>query len=163
MSTTRFNRNKFKELILYVSEKCEPDPSFGNTKLAKVLYYCDFIAYVELGKPITGASYQRLPYGPAPKSLLPVRKEMEQQGEVFLREASRYGYRQIRPIARRRADLREFTGEEIALVDAVIDTLWELDASQVSRLSHKDLGWQLAEEGETIPYETAFIESIEAA
>jgi hypothetical protein len=163
MSSTRFNRDKFKELVLYVSGKCESDPSFGATKLAKILYYCDFIAYVELGKPITGAKYQRLAHGPVPNSLLPVRKEMEEEKELFLRETSRYGYRQVRPIALRRADLKEFTGEEIALVDAVIDALWELDAREVSELSHKDLGWQLAKEGEHIPYETAFIESIEAA
>jgi len=160
MSTIRLNRKKLRELILYVSEVCEADPAFGATKLAKILYYCDFIAYVELGVPITGDKYQRLPYGPAPKALLPTRKQMEEQQELILRQVVRFGYTQTRPTALRRPDLSQFSGQEIALVDSVIGSLWELDATAVSRLSHRDIGWQLAEEGENIPYETAFIESI---
>jgi hypothetical protein len=51
MADFRFDKEKFKELVLYLAEKCETDPSFGVTKLNKLLYYCDFVAYSELGKP----------------------------------------------------------------------------------------------------------------
>jgi hypothetical protein len=57
--------------------------------------------------------------------------------------------------------LAEFSGSEIALVDQLIAELWDLGALEVSDLSHNFVGWQLANEREEIPYETAFVESIE--
>lgn len=51
MSDKRFKREKFKELVLYLVEKSETDSSFGVSKLGRLLYYCDFAAYVELGHP----------------------------------------------------------------------------------------------------------------
>ena len=50
-----FNAEKFRELLVYVSKKCEDDPTFGAVKLNKILYYADFAAYRQGGKPITGA------------------------------------------------------------------------------------------------------------
>ena len=163
MEEQPFDKQKFKELVLYITEKCETDPSFGVTKLNKLLYYCDFMAYVELGKAVTGAGYQRREFGPAPKVLLPLRSEMASEGSLYIREVSKYGYQQKRPMALRSADLAAFSGEEIALIDTIIDACWDMDASQISEMSHRDIGWQLAQDGETIPYETAFIVSIEAA
>ena len=76
----RVNQDKFRELVLYLSEKSRDDRKFGATKLNKLLYFCDFLSYVELGHPVTGAGYFRLGKGPAPKCLRPARREMEQDG-----------------------------------------------------------------------------------
>ena len=44
------------ELILYVAEKCQDDPKFGATKLNKILWWADFLAYAQHGTPITQLS-----------------------------------------------------------------------------------------------------------
>src|SRR3990170_6654722 len=79
-----FQRDKFKELVLYLSERSETDPNFGETKLNKLLYYIDFLAYRELGQPVTGARYQKLKWGPAATALLPIQQEMEAKGELVI-------------------------------------------------------------------------------
>ncbi len=43
------NEKKFAELILYVSQKSTFDSTFGSTKLNKILYFSDFLAYGKLG------------------------------------------------------------------------------------------------------------------
>jgi len=48
------NQDKFRELVLYLSEKSQDDKKFGATKLNKILYFCDFGSYVKLGQPVTG-------------------------------------------------------------------------------------------------------------
>lgn len=88
---------------------------------------------------------------------------MQAEGSLFVRQASKYGYQKKRPLALRSADLTSFTGEEVALIDRNLDKLWELDAAQISALMHGDVGWRLAKQGETIPYDTAFVVSIGAA
>nr|MBC8452856.1 DUF4065 domain-containing protein [Chloroflexota bacterium] len=62
----RFSGRKFRELLLYVSERSKEDPRYGATKLNKILYYADFGAFRILGAPITGARYRRLHEVPVP-------------------------------------------------------------------------------------------------
>lgn len=150
--------SRFKELILYICQKCATDPKFGATKLNKILYFSDFLAYAELGEPITGFEYQRLPNGPAPRRLVEVRGEMKAKHEIGLQVVPLKGGRtQHRVVNLREPDLCVFRAEQIALVDRVIDELWDLDAEAVSELSHRMMGWKLADVNEIIPYETVFI------
>lgn len=50
-----------------------------------------------------------------------------------------------------------FSAKQIALVDAVIEALANVDASTVSTWSHMMVGWKVADLNETIPYETVFL------
>lgn len=153
----KFHARKFRELLLYLAERSADDPLYGATKLNKLLFYCDFLAYGQLGRSLTGARYQKLPHGPAPRQLVPVQRELEQEGAVLVQERQFFNQIQKRPIALRAADLTLFSGEEIALVDMLLQVLHRYNASEVSALSHLESGWQLADDGEDIPYETVFL------
>ena len=148
---------KLAEMILFVSERSEGDPRFGATKLNKLLFYADFSAYLLLGKSITGQAYQRLPQGPAPRRLLPVRKALVRGGELAIRRVEYFNRRQDRTFALRSARLSHFSADEVALVTAVIEQNWDKNASEISYLSHQFHGWEDAEELETIPYEVALL------
>lgn len=152
------DRQKFKELILYISERSATDPNYGATKLNKLLFLSDFWAYAELGSPITGVEYMRLPNGPAPRPLLPIRKEMEKNGELAIQEvALNPEMARKRPVNLRTAKLELFTAAEISLVDRVIQWCSRSNATNVSNYTHTWHGWIAAEDQETIPYETVFV------
>jgi hypothetical protein len=152
------DERKFKELLLYVSQKCATDPSFGATKLNKIMFYADFFAYANLGKPITNFEYQKLQYGPAPRRLLPIQQQMVADKELAIQEVHLLsGNIQRRTVNLREPNLTIFTGDEIALVDQVIQALESVKAEAVSELSHRMIGWKVAEDGETIPYSTVFL------
>jgi hypothetical protein len=152
------NTQKFKELILYISEKCATDPSFGATKLNKILFLADFWFYGQSGEPITGVEYMRLPKGPAPRPLLPIRKEMVEDGELAIQETALTSeMSQKRPVNLRSADLNVFTAPEIEIVDRVIGICSRATATAMSGYTHSWHGWIAARDKETIPYETVFI------
>jgi Protein of unknown function (DUF4065) len=152
------SEDKLAELILYVSKKCAEDPCFGATKLNKILYFSDFLHYGNNGVPITGVEYQKLPYGPAPRRLVPVRDKLVEQGDLGIQPIElRSGSIQKKPVNLREPDLRAFTGIEIATVDMVIQSLADQNTETVSELSHRMVGWQVVNENETIPYNTVFI------
>jgi len=161
MQTFALDEAKFKELVLYIVTRGADDPAMGATKLNKVLYYSDFLAYAEFGRPITGATYQRLQNGPAPRQLLPIRDQLVETGDAVLVSVPAPKGPQDRLYARRSPDLSLFTATEISLVDAVMERLRYYDASHVSALSHREIGWRLTAPGETIPYSTVFISSDE--
>lgn len=148
---------KFRELILYLARESEGDDYFGAIKLNKLLFNVDFEAYRRFGKSITDQEYQALPLGPAPRAVVPILKDMVEQGDLFIREEPCYGYVQKRPLALREPDLRVFSQEEIALIAHALLRFRYMSASQISDLSHEFLGWSLAEEGETIPYAVALL------
>ena len=149
---------KFKELILYIAQESEFDPNFGATKLNKILFFCDFLAYRAHGRSISGQRYFKLPYGPAPRALKPALNELVAEEACIEIERGHFGHPQKRIIVRREANLEAFfTATEVALVASVIRALWDNSAQEVSELSHHFIGWQVAELHEDIPFETIFM------
>jgi hypothetical protein len=148
---------KFKELIVYIAQQTEFDPKCGATKLNKILFFCDFLAYRELGKAITGKVYQKLENGPAPKALVPVRNELAENGDIEYYK-SVYHHDQNRIRAKRSPNLDIFSGSEVALIDRVIKKLEEDDGVTVSRKSHKFVPcWEEFELNEKIPYGVSLV------
>lgn len=151
------NDAKLAELILYVSDRCADDPRFGATKLNKILFYADFIAYGKLGKPITGQAYQKLKFGPAPRRLMPVRDGLIAASELAIQSKDHFGKGQKRTVALREANLSQFSGDEIAIVEDMIKAFWDANATEASEASHRTCAWKYADEGEDIPYESVFL------
>lgn len=154
-----YNKDKFRELILYVVKHSEKDPRLGAVKLNKLLFFADRQAYGQLGHAITGARYHKIQHGPAAAALVPVRDEMIDSGELELRKEKLGGkYQpQVRFIAHRDADLAAFSDDERTVVDEVITKYKDLNGTQISEESYKELGVLLAQENEDIPYGTVYL------
>ena len=153
MSTWPFEREKFKELILFVAWRCADDADFGDTFLNKVLFFSDALAVQSFGEPITGARYQKLPFGPAPRALIPVRAELENEGLVTVE------YVGDRRVTRASRDARPvFTTQQTEIVEKVIEAFRGMWAIHVSDASHAlSPGWNLVEMREDIPLESQLI------
>ena len=145
-----------RELILYISHKCATDPTFGATKLNKILFYSDFFSFFRFGEPIAGLEYQKLPNGPAPKQLVPVREAMKRDGDLAVQKTAFFEREQHRCVPLRDPDLGEFKGRDIALIDELIQRLWGKTAKEVSELSHRR-AWRIAKDRESIHYQAIFL------
>lgn len=156
--TVTYDEAKFTELLLYAARLLEDDHAGGATKLNKLLFFAEFAHVRRTGEPITGAEYQKLERGPAPRRLLPVRDALVQRGEAELvEEVTAFGYVQDRFRPLREPRLEVFSDEEIDTIEKVAGQLRGLTAAQVSALSHEELGWQMVDDGETIPYSSAYL------
>lgn len=158
-----FNEQKLKELILYIATQCKDDVFFGATKVNKLLFFADFLAYERLGRPITGAEYMAIEHGPAPRRLMPLREEMLEDGEIVI-EQRPY---QMRIVAAREPDLGHFSREELTIVNYVIRVLRDIDADEVSDLTHQLPAWREARaesmargENSTITYGAAPVSAV---
>lgn len=150
---------KLRELMLYIANRSIDDPWMGATKLNKVLFRCDFGAYLTLGESITGHPYFRLPQGPAPRYLLPVRDSLIKEGAVDLRAEDlgpdRKPLERLVPL--REANTSVFTKEQLAFIDGVIEGAWMDTGTDMANETHLMVGWRVAAHKEVIPYETALI------
>jgi hypothetical protein len=150
--------SRFRELILYLARLSETDPKCGRTKLNKLLFYADFTAYRTLGKAISDQPYQKLENGPAPKRFLPVVRALEEEKACAWVDQDYYGKPLKKLIPLREPDLSVFRPEEVELIRSTVEDLRDLNATEVSDLSHRFLGWQAAELYEEIPYNTVFVD-----
>jgi hypothetical protein len=157
LKSVEYDEHRFAEIVLYVAKKIESDPTGGATKLNKILFFADFAFQRAHGHPITGAEYQRLKNGPAPRRLKPVREALINAGAAVFRKDDYFSYPLDRLVAKREPAPDLLSEEEQGTLDGVISSLWARTATEVSELSHKEMAWQLVDDGQTIPYEYAYV------
>lgn len=148
--------NKFKNVLLYILEKCAGKPNVGETVLYKLLYFSDFNHYEMYEEHLTGAMYRKLPYGPVPQKLDSIILQMIDKGQLQRVKSEYKGYAQTRYLPLVKADLRSLRASEKEIIDKVIEQMSDWSATSISAYSHKDLPWVVTEEGKEINYELAF-------
>ena len=165
----KFDKEKFKQLILYILQKCGSRPNVGETVLYKLLYFCDFDYFETFEKPLTGMKYKKMQFGPIPEQTLfnPVIGEMRECGMVervtrpYVNDTI-----QTRYLNFTEADLSVFgkdIDKMIRIADSVIERLSGMSARQIEDHSHRDYPWQAHEFDEEIDYGNVFFRSGEFA
>jgi uncharacterized phage-associated protein len=156
IQTIQADDDKLRELIIYICLKSINDETFSSVKLNKLLYYSNFGAFRLLGKPITGQEYHAIQFGPAPRRIVPIIREMEARKVLITVEQMYFTKAQKRHVPCVPANLDTFSGAEIALVDAVIDEHRHENASEISDTSH-GIAWSIVGFKGIIPYQFAYI------
>ncbi|OQX81291.1 MAG: hypothetical protein B6D64_02090 [Bacteroidetes bacterium 4484_276] len=156
ISVPTLNINKFKNVLLYILERCAGKPNVGETVLYKLLYFSDFNYYELYEEHLTGAEYRKLPYGPVPQNLNTIINQMIGNGKLQRVKTEYHGYPQTRFLPLEKADLTEMKASEKEVIDRVIEQMSDWSATAISEYSHKDLPWEVTDEGKDISYELAF-------
>ena len=148
--------NKFKNVLLYILERCAGKPNVGETVLYKLLYFSDFNYYELYEEHLTGAKYRKLPYGPVPQKLDIIIGQMIEKGQLQRIKTEYHGYPQNRYLPLEKADLTELKASEKEIIDRVIEQMSDWSAAMLSNYSHGDKPWKASKDGEEINYELVF-------
>lgn len=148
--------NKFKNVLLYILERCAGKPNVGETVLYKLLYFSDFNYYELYEEHLTGAKYRKLPYGPVPQKFDTIIGQMIEKGQLQRVKSEYHGYPQTRYLPLEKADLTELLASEKEVIDRVIEQMSDWSAAMLSSYSHGDKPWKASRDGEYINYELAF-------
>ena len=149
------NLEKFKEVLLYILSKVGAKPNMGETVLYKLLYFIDFNFYEKHEEQLIGATYIKNHYGPTPVEFRKIIKEME--GKDIKKIKDKYfKYPRTKYLPLREPDLNKLKGNEIKVIDEVLEKLSDMNAKEISEYSHNDVPWLVCEDGEIIDYESVF-------
>jgi len=158
-------KEKFKTVLAYVLKKVGGKPNIGMTALYKLLYFIDFDYYEKFEEQLTGATYIKNYYGPTPAMFAKVTKEMQDKNELEIVSTKFYKKDQkkyfINP--NYEPDLNVLSAKEIKHIDEELDKLSDLNATELTDLSHKDVPWITAEEGKPLDYESVFYRADETS
>ena len=152
----QLDRAKLKAAILHTCRAVTPD-QLGAVKLHKVLYFLDMMHYAQTGSAVTGATYRKRPYGPTCVPLLPILREMAQDGLIEIKTVEFYGRWKTEYHAFQEEEAGLLNESELAVLDEVIDFVCEKNtAKSISDFSHQ-LPWEMVDFGAEIPYESALL------
>jgi uncharacterized phage-associated protein len=154
-----FNGTKFEELIVYIAKRLGPEAALGRVKLAKLLMRSDFGAFERLGRPITGATYEKWEHGHLPRELLLAQRDLETGERIATETVDFFGKKLNQITALSDPDMSGFNEDELAIIEGAIHQYGHESAAYLSELSHHEVGWRLAEWKEAIPYTTVFLGS----
>jgi transcriptional regulator with XRE-family HTH domain len=148
--------SKFKNVLLYLLERCAGKPNVGETVLYKLLYFSDFNYYEMYEEHLTGANYRKLAYGPVPQKFDTIINQMIEKGQLHRVKTEYHGYTQTRYLPLEKADLTQLKASEKEIIDRVIEQMSDWTATMISDYSHNDLPYEVTDEGAPISYELAF-------
>jgi len=146
----------FKNVLLYILERCAGKPNVGETVLYKLLYFSDFNYYELYEEHLSGARYRKLPYGPVPLSFEKIVNSMIEKGEIKKIKTEYFNKLQTRYLPLQKADLTKLLASQKEVIDKVIEQMSDWSAASISHYSHNDMPWKASKEGEIISYELAF-------
>lgn len=153
----------FKEVLLYILNKVGGKPNVGQTVLYKLLYFIDFDFYEKFEEQLIGAKYIRNHHGPTPVEFKKIISQMIEDNDIEEVKSEFFSYSQTKYLPRKKADLSIISGSEKEHIDAELDRLSDLTATELSDLSHKDVPWITALQGEILDYEAVFYRTSETS
>lgn len=155
------NTKKYHELIKYICARVQAGSKLSKTKLYKIMFFCDFTAYRELGNCISGDLYIKYPHGPVPTHGEKELKTMIKADQIAVSHTLYRGKKGQQYVTTQDVDLSVFSQYEVSLIDAILEQFKDESAGKLSDLSHEFIGWQVVEIGKNIPYGTALLQDEE--
>ena len=127
--------DRVKNVLLYVLMKCG---DVFYTKMNKLLFYADFVAYRQLGISITGLSYKAIEFGPVPERWDRIYSSFE---EISI-EPRIIGDREGTILTTSvKPDTSLFTESELHILDEICSSLACYTSTELSELSHQEPAW----------------------
>lgn len=158
------NVNKVRFIASYLADNVE---ELYVTKLMKLFYYVDFLAYLERGASVTGDTYYKLPYGPVPTFIKSevnniINEDPEDPTNSLLK-----GYIKAKAVKTKnyKGYIIESTGKkpspkniseaEFELLNKIVDKYKNTSARALSDQTHKEAPYKLSSENGVIDYSLA--------
>ncbi len=140
-----------KHVLLYIIGRCG---EVFCTKMNKLLFYSDFVAYRRYGMAITGLTYKALEYGPVPERWDRIYSMFD---EVVL-EPRLSGVKEgVVLFSEKVLDAGVLTANEQNVLDEVCSRFADMSSTDMSRISHCEDAWlECHKDHGRISYDYAF-------
>jgi putative transcriptional regulator len=158
VDSQKFSEKSFKRfhnLILQcIKYGADEDGKITKTKLAKLVYLCDFANYYQFLKPISGFEYRKLAQGPVAIEFFDILDEdesirVEEKGKAIMVSLAE------------KPDDTILGAEEQKLVQAVCKKWKKANTQEIVDFTHRQIPWAMCKVRDVVPYELINMESPE--
>ena len=146
---------KFHNLILQcIKYGADEDGKITKTKLAKLVYLCDFASYYKFLNPISGFEYRRLDQGPVAIEFFDI---IDSNESICVEKKDKA----MMVSLIEQPDDKVLNAEEHKLVQAICKKWKKVNTQEIVDFTHHQIPWAMCKERDVIPYELINMESPE--
>jgi transcriptional regulator with XRE-family HTH domain len=146
---------RFHNLILQcIKYGADDDGKITKTKLAKLVYLCDFASYYKFLKPISGFEYKRLAQGPVAIEFFDIIDNNESISVEKKDKAMMISLVE-------QPDNTILDKKEMDILKEVCKKWKKANTQEVVDFTHRQIPWSMCKNGEAIPYELINMEAPE--
>ena len=145
-SFTKQAFQKFQNLVLQcIKYGADEDGKITKTKLAKLVYLCDFASYYKFLKPISGFEYRKLAQGPVAIQFFDIIDGdesiyVENKGKAMMISLNEQPEKGI------------LDKDEEEIVKSVCSKWKGKKTTEIVDFTHEQIPWKVCRDGEVIPY-----------
>lgn len=148
--------DKYKSAVHYIIDGCENPLTLGSVKLNKILFYSDGEIFLKEKKSITSDIYIKRQFGPVPKNIINILKELENEGKIAISKKKYDSYNHTVFFSLADVDLTCLNAQEVDVLNAYRETICnDYTAKKISEKTHNEI-WEMADIGEEIPLYTIY-------
>lgn len=137
---------RFHNLVLQcIKYGADEDGRITKTKLAKLVYLCDFANYYKYLKPISGFEYRKLAQGPVAIEFFDI-IDGDESISVEKREKAMMVSLAEQP------DDSVFNKKELDLIKAICKKWKKYKTHEIVEFTHRQIPWQVCRDRDLIPY-----------
>lgn len=135
----RLDLQRVSQVIAYLDKELG---ELYKTKLNKLLFYIDFLAYKRMGNSLMGLQYRAIPYGPVPSEYGRLFLRLQDEGWLS-NEERQNGGEQFYEVyhADVAFDRQQFTEQEMNVIDTVTAFFKKKKTNEIVGLSHAERAW----------------------
>jgi len=130
-------------------------PDMFVTKLAKMMFYSDFLHHKLHTISITGLAYAHLTHGPVPEHYERIRADVLDNEIVQVEERTGDGWAGEILVACQSPTLGDFSTDELEVMEYVREKLGSMTSKDVSEMSHAEEAYTSTAPGQLISYDSA--------
>lgn len=127
--------SRLKNVLLYILSRCGEQ---FCTKMNKMLFYADYLAYRRMSCAISGLSYRAIAYGPVPERWDRI---YSQFNDVVMEPRNLGDFEGVVLVPKADPDMSMFSEREISVLNDVCERFWGSSSREMSELSHEELAW----------------------
>ena len=145
------NKGKYYSSILYFVKYCN-NRYLGATKLNKLLYYLDFIAFRDQKESVTGDIYIHKQYGPVPSKVDEIMTELHDKGFLDIQKSEYKDGETFSYNTSSEPDLSFFNSYEKQLLSDICKEFNLWDTEKIVNQTHLEAPWFYSKPYESVDY-----------
>lgn len=135
----RANPTKIIEAIVFIADKCRDNSVYT---VVKTLFYADKYHLQKYGRPVTGDTYIKMPYGPVPSMAYDILKFNDFLPPALLAQAhNSFSKEELKIIAERTPDLEVFSQTDIDCLSEALNKCADRGFNYLKEETHKEVAW----------------------
>ncbi|WP_038375080.1 type II toxin-antitoxin system antitoxin SocA domain-containing protein [Brachyspira alvinipulli] len=152
--------DKYKSAVHYIIDSCQDPFLLGSIKLNKILFYSDSAMFIETNNSITNDVYIKRQYGPVPKNIVNILKELESEKKIAISKKKYENYNHTVFFSLEEVDFSLLSAKEVAILNQNKENICNnYTAKSISFETHNEI-WQMANIGEEIPLYTIYASNL---